>query len=189
MGTTASRSCSPSPTGCLFFLMIPRPPRSTLFPYTTLFRSLRRAAHRRRQARARDHGPDGGSARGHDARRPAAPPGRELQPAAARRRRPPVPRAMRLPGGCLAGLPSGVNGAPWVAGIFRPQGQTIQHTLRIPVANTEMEQLRASLARKALADSRQRAAAAAILGLTETDVLALQHLAWAGTLTPGELAR
>ena len=82
-----------------------------------------------------------------------------------------------------------MKGAPWVAGIFRPQGQTIQHTLRIPVANTEMEQLRASLARKALADSRQRAAAAAILGLTETDVLALQHLAWAGTLTPGELAR
>src|SRR3712207_8816397 len=25
---------------CLFFLMIRRPPRSTLFPYTTLFRSL-----------------------------------------------------------------------------------------------------------------------------------------------------
>src|SRR5206468_12714175 len=25
-----------------FFLMIPRPPRSTLFPYTTLFRSVRR---------------------------------------------------------------------------------------------------------------------------------------------------
>src|SRR5438477_9428872 len=24
----------------LFFLMLPRPPRSTLFPYTTLFRSL-----------------------------------------------------------------------------------------------------------------------------------------------------
>src|SRR5205809_8066658 len=24
-----------------FFLMIPRPPRSTLFPYTTLFRSVR----------------------------------------------------------------------------------------------------------------------------------------------------
>src|SRR3712207_8794093 len=37
-----------------FFLMIRRPPRSTLFPYTTLFRSagdarlLRRARHRRR---------------------------------------------------------------------------------------------------------------------------------------------
>src|SRR5246127_5757704 len=28
----------------LFFLMIRRPPRSTLFPYTTLFRSLRGAA-------------------------------------------------------------------------------------------------------------------------------------------------
>src|SRR5690606_41052950 len=35
-------SLSPSPV--LFFLMIRRPPRSTLFPYTTLFRSHR---HRR----------------------------------------------------------------------------------------------------------------------------------------------
>src|SRR5438552_18576834 len=26
-----------------FFLMVPRPPRSTLFPYTTLFRSLQQA--------------------------------------------------------------------------------------------------------------------------------------------------
>src|SRR5438034_8051591 len=30
-----------------FFLMIRRPPRSTLFPYTTLFRSPRRARPRR----------------------------------------------------------------------------------------------------------------------------------------------
>src|SRR5260221_14754184 len=29
-----------------FFLMIRRPPRSTLFPYTTLFRSLGRPMHR-----------------------------------------------------------------------------------------------------------------------------------------------
>src|SRR2546427_6531823 len=29
---------------CFFFLMIRRPPRSTLFPYTTLFRSLGLAA-------------------------------------------------------------------------------------------------------------------------------------------------
>jgi len=50
------------------------------------------------------------------------------------------------------------------------------------------EALRALLARKALADSRQRAAAAALLGLTETDVLAIQNLAWAGALTPTELA-
>src|SRR5438067_12500494 len=28
-----------------FFLMIRRPPRSTLFPYTTLFRSVWRASH------------------------------------------------------------------------------------------------------------------------------------------------
>src|SRR3712207_7614028 len=39
-----------------FFLMIRRPPRSTLFPYTTLFRSRRRSATspaRRRSARTR----------------------------------------------------------------------------------------------------------------------------------------
>src|SRR2546430_9358841 len=33
-----------------FFLMIRRPPRSTLFPYTTLFRSPRRIAPRRGRA-------------------------------------------------------------------------------------------------------------------------------------------
>src|SRR5215475_15011561 len=38
-----------------FFLMIRRPPRSTLFPYTTLFRSFGEALHpRRRGAPARD---------------------------------------------------------------------------------------------------------------------------------------
>src|SRR4029434_11329026 len=31
-----------TPLVCFFFLMIRRPPRSTLFPYTTLFRSRRR---------------------------------------------------------------------------------------------------------------------------------------------------
>src|SRR5258705_13135219 len=31
---------------CFFFLMIRRPPRSTLFPYTTLFRSLAAACDR-----------------------------------------------------------------------------------------------------------------------------------------------
>src|SRR5258708_28247471 len=41
---------------CFFFLMIRRPPRSTLFPYTTLFRSHSRAP------RCRDDG------RGHFAR-------------------------------------------------------------------------------------------------------------------------
>ena len=47
--------------------------------------------------------------------------------------------------------------------------------------------LRALLARKSLADARQRAAAARLLGLTESDVLAIQQLAWAGALTPGQL--
>src|SRR5689334_23846298 len=39
-----------------FFLMIRRPPRSTLFPYTTLFRSGARgtSASRRRRAQGRD---------------------------------------------------------------------------------------------------------------------------------------
>src|SRR6266705_3467976 len=36
-----------------FFLMIRRPPRSTLFPYTTLFRSRRRHAGRLRRLRSR----------------------------------------------------------------------------------------------------------------------------------------
>src|SRR3712207_94886 len=35
---------SPRLVCCFFFLMIRRPPRSTLFPYTTLFRSRSRAA-------------------------------------------------------------------------------------------------------------------------------------------------
>src|SRR2546428_13587318 len=39
--------------GCLFFffLMIRRPPRSTLFPYTTLFRSLENEVRRSRRLR------------------------------------------------------------------------------------------------------------------------------------------
>src|SRR6266404_6615931 len=37
-----------------FFLMIRRPPRSTLFPYTTLFRSGPRRCRARRRAAARD---------------------------------------------------------------------------------------------------------------------------------------
>src|SRR3954469_26080226 len=41
-----------------FFLMIRRPPRSTLFPYTTLFRSFRE--------RARLQKPDGQLERGHE---------------------------------------------------------------------------------------------------------------------------
>src|SRR3712207_8099511 len=41
----------------LFFLMIRRPPRSTLFPYTTLFRSSRSAPVRPRAARERSWRP------------------------------------------------------------------------------------------------------------------------------------
>src|SRR5215208_7682378 len=55
------------PGELFFFLMIRRPPRSTLFPYTTLFRS-RRVEHRRRER--------GG-------RRAAARAGRRAEPAVA----------------------------------------------------------------------------------------------------------
>src|SRR2546430_10345343 len=40
-----------------FFLMIRRPPRSTLFPYTTLFRSLRRLPQPRRRGPRADRRP------------------------------------------------------------------------------------------------------------------------------------
>src|SRR5260370_5579522 len=45
----------------IFFLMIRRPPRSTLFPYTTLFRS-RHGARRRRRGESRDGRRRGGCA-------------------------------------------------------------------------------------------------------------------------------
>src|SRR2546430_10387021 len=46
-------------TQLLFFLMIRRPPRSTLFPYTTLFRSPRaRARAARHRLHARGPPPD-----------------------------------------------------------------------------------------------------------------------------------
>src|SRR2546426_9142612 len=61
--------------------MIRRPPRSTLFPYTTLFRSWGR---RRRRARARAPGPARASCRPPGARRRARPAAR----AAAARRAP-----------------------------------------------------------------------------------------------------
>src|SRR3712207_7813974 len=43
--------------------MIRRPPRSTLFPYTTLFRSRDRRLRRKREASGRGTGPQGGTAR------------------------------------------------------------------------------------------------------------------------------
>jgi DNA-binding MarR family transcriptional regulator len=48
--------------------------------------------------------------------------------------------------------------------------------------------IRAALLRKALADSAQRGALARRLGVTETHVLAIQHMASTGELTPGQLS-
>src|SRR2546422_10508485 len=45
---------------CFFFLMIRRPPRSTLFPYTTLFRSPRDGGRERGGAGSRAQDPGGG---------------------------------------------------------------------------------------------------------------------------------
>src|SRR3712207_7386742 len=67
--------------GFVFFLMIRRPPRSTLFPYTTLFRS------RRRPRRAR------GGADGRGRRTCAAGRGRAPPPSVGARRGPPSPRS------------------------------------------------------------------------------------------------
>src|SRR3712207_9221673 len=64
-----------------FFLMIRRPPRSTLFPYTTLFRSPRRPAHEPR-ARPRPLQPPAGGGRPRDRRRA---PARARAPAADRK--------------------------------------------------------------------------------------------------------
>jgi DNA-binding MarR family transcriptional regulator len=51
----------------------------------------------------------------------------------------------------------------------------------------DAEAVRSLLARKALADARYRGALARVLGLIESDVLAMQHLAREGALTPGQL--
>jgi DNA-binding MarR family transcriptional regulator len=48
--------------------------------------------------------------------------------------------------------------------------------------------IRATLERYARAATRHRAALASLLGIVETDVLALEHLKRDGELTPGELA-
>src|SRR2546430_14151115 len=56
------RACWGELLGCrvyFFFLMIRRPPRSTLFPYTTLFRSGRLVARAQRDAGALRGGPAG----------------------------------------------------------------------------------------------------------------------------------
>jgi DNA-binding MarR family transcriptional regulator len=57
----------------------------------------------------------------------------------------------------------------------------------IPEEHDAATPIRAALHRKALADARQRAALARRLGLTDSEVLAVQHLARAGELTPGRL--
>jgi DNA-binding MarR family transcriptional regulator len=54
-------------------------------------------------------------------------------------------------------------------------------------ADDQGTRIRAALHRKTLADARQRAALARRLGLTDSEVLAVQHLARAGELTPGQL--
>ena len=52
---------------------------------------------------------------------------------------------------------------------------------------TSAEGIRASLNRKALASARQRSALGRLLGLGDGEVLAIQHLARAGRMTPSRL--
>src|SRR3712207_7412424 len=69
---------------CFFFLMIRRPPRSTLFPYTTLFRSVRLRLRGDRGADAATHNPrprpDPPPLRGPQVRRPRLPEARRQKP-------------------------------------------------------------------------------------------------------------
>jgi DNA-binding MarR family transcriptional regulator len=51
----------------------------------------------------------------------------------------------------------------------------------------EAEAIREAINRKELAATRQRSALGRLLGLSESDVLAIQHLAVAGRLTPTQL--
>src|SRR5260370_30558337 len=53
--SSASLASPPLLPSILFFLMIRRPPRSTLFPYTTLFRSLQQQAERHRPGQPSHH--------------------------------------------------------------------------------------------------------------------------------------
>src|SRR5256886_12319996 len=54
-----SISCPAATETTFFFLMIRRPPRSTLFPYTTLFRSRARSGERARHGGPGDAGAGG----------------------------------------------------------------------------------------------------------------------------------
>jgi DNA-binding MarR family transcriptional regulator len=54
-------------------------------------------------------------------------------------------------------------------------------------ADHEAEAVREAINRKELAAARQRSALGRLLGLSDTDVLAIQHLAAAGRLTPTQL--
>src|SRR3712207_8528960 len=67
----------------LFFLMIRRPPRSTLFPYTTLFRSRGRRVVLYRARRPKDRSVVGGASR----KSPARPSGPLRRPPELRSRR------------------------------------------------------------------------------------------------------
>lgn len=73
---------------------------------------------------------------------------------------------------------------------MRPNDTFVETPADRTVSNATESQtlIRAALLRKGLADARQRAALARRLGLTDNEVLAAQHLARAGELTPGELS-
>jgi|SRR5919202_613800 DNA-binding MarR family transcriptional regulator len=55
------------------------------------------------------------------------------------------------------------------------------------MSDPEPQSIRRALTRKALAATRHRTAAGRMLGLNESEVLALQHLGLAGRLTPSAL--
>src|SRR3712207_306487 len=99
--------------------MIRRPPRSTLFPYTTLFRSVRRPRGRRRNgpagpgSGAAPRAPGSRAARGRTARPPPSAPSRE-RPVAAPPRASPAARC-RPPDQCAAPVEHPFDAVPLCA--------------------------------------------------------------------------
>jgi DNA-binding MarR family transcriptional regulator len=70
--------------------------------------------------------------------------------------------------------------------IIRPERQVSELSSPMPTRQ-EAVAIREAINRKELAATRQRSALGRLLGLSETDVLAIQHLAAAGRLTPTQL--
>src|SRR6478609_11503640 len=128
---------------CFFFLMIRRPPRSTLFPYTTLFRSTPSGPVRRWRSTAPHCSPDrdgparsGSSTTCHD-RRSTRSPRRGCAPCSWRS--PPVPEDAAT--GPLAGVRvvelAGIGPGPFCVMLLADMGASVVRVDRVGAASAD----------------------------------------------------